>query len=119
MLRRERLSTILTSCPLADRCNTVGQPQKPSPPRIRTFIFKCAPAGIAARRSITRYSRAVDLSGSTGLFNTVSSGGAPLAARSRLLRVRSDGNRERSQARSRSNKLRAFLGEVSVRREQS
>src|SRR5262249_16611571 len=37
MLRRARLSTMTTSCPLAERCSDVGQPQKPSPPRIKTF----------------------------------------------------------------------------------
>src|SRR6201986_5184182 len=34
-LRRARLSTIATSWPQADRCNDVGQPQKPSPPGIK------------------------------------------------------------------------------------
>src|SRR3954449_6685350 len=32
ILRRTRLSTIVTSCPAADRCRAVGHPQKPSPP---------------------------------------------------------------------------------------
>ena len=39
MLRRERLSTIVISWSRADRCNAVGHPQKPSPPRTR--IFTC------------------------------------------------------------------------------
>src|SRR3954454_19256601 len=38
VLRRTRLSTIVTSCPAADRCSAVGHPQKPSPPRTRTRI---------------------------------------------------------------------------------
>lgn len=36
--RRERLSTMVTSCPRADTCRDVGQPQNPSPPS--TMIFK-------------------------------------------------------------------------------
>src|SRR6476646_9247641 len=35
MLRRDRLSTMATSWPMFDRCRAVGQPQNPSPPRIR------------------------------------------------------------------------------------
>src|SRR5215211_7355831 len=38
ILRRERLSTMATSYPCAERCSEVGQPQKPSPPRTSTFI---------------------------------------------------------------------------------
>src|ERR1700730_11268501 len=37
MLRRDKLSTITTSWSRAERCNAVGQPQNPSPPRIRIF----------------------------------------------------------------------------------
>src|SRR5690606_32173184 len=38
MLRRERLSSITTSCPSLLRWRLVGQPQKPSPPSTKTFI---------------------------------------------------------------------------------
>jgi hypothetical protein len=38
MERRERLSTIITSWPFAERWSEVGHPQKPSPPRIMIFI---------------------------------------------------------------------------------
>src|SRR5579885_2401377 len=38
MFRRDRLSTIVTSWPVAERCSAVGHPQKPSPPRTRTLI---------------------------------------------------------------------------------
>ncbi len=38
MHRRERLSTIRMSWPFADKWREVGQPQKPSPPRIMIFI---------------------------------------------------------------------------------
>src|SRR5215211_4230250 len=40
ILRRERLSTMATSYPCAERCSEVGQPQKPSPPRTNTFITR-------------------------------------------------------------------------------
>src|ERR671912_1905299 len=40
ILRRERLSTMATSYPCAERCSEVGQPQKPSPPRTSTFITR-------------------------------------------------------------------------------
>jgi hypothetical protein len=36
--RRERLSTMATSWPRLDRRSAVGQPQKPSPPRMRIFM---------------------------------------------------------------------------------
>src|SRR5690606_33346567 len=41
MRRRDRLSTIITSAPFADRCRAVGHPQKPSPPNtmIRLLIL--------------------------------------------------------------------------------
>jgi predicted RNA-binding Zn-ribbon protein involved in translation (DUF1610 family) len=39
ILRRDRLSTMATSYPTAERCNVVGQPQKPSPPRTRIVPF--------------------------------------------------------------------------------
>ena len=39
ILRRERLSTMTTSCPWSDRCSAVGQPQKPSPPSTKTFFL--------------------------------------------------------------------------------
>src|SRR5215469_10344197 len=38
MLRRLRLSKMVTSWPRSDRYSDVGQPQKPSPPRTRTRI---------------------------------------------------------------------------------
>ena len=38
MDRRDRLSTIRMSWPFADKWRDVGQPQKPSPPRIMIFI---------------------------------------------------------------------------------
>src|SRR5215210_1662718 len=40
ILRRERLSTMATSYPCAERCSEVGQPQKPSPPSTNTFILR-------------------------------------------------------------------------------
>src|ERR671921_787623 len=40
ILRLERLSTIATSYPCAERCSEVGQPQKPSPPSTNTFILR-------------------------------------------------------------------------------
>src|ERR687893_2689118 len=40
ILRRERLSTMVTSYPCAERCSEVGQPQKPSPPKTSTFISR-------------------------------------------------------------------------------
>src|SRR5215210_2868447 len=40
ILRRERLSTMATSYPWAERCSEVGQPQKPSPPSTNTFILR-------------------------------------------------------------------------------
>src|SRR5215210_8540191 len=40
ILRRERLSTMATSYPCAERCSEVGQPQKPSPPSTSTFITR-------------------------------------------------------------------------------
>src|SRR5215210_2157725 len=40
ILRRERLSTMATSYPCAERCSEVGQPQKPSPPKTSTFISR-------------------------------------------------------------------------------
>src|SRR5215212_549627 len=48
ILRRERLSTMATSYPCAERCSEVGQPQKPSPPRTSTFITR-APFLLYAR----------------------------------------------------------------------
>lgn len=38
MLRRLRLSMMITSWPLSARCSDVGQPQKPSPPSTSTFF---------------------------------------------------------------------------------
>ena len=46
MFRRDRLSTIATSWPRADRCSAVGQPQNPSPPRMMTRM-------IASRRVVS------------------------------------------------------------------
>src|SRR5829696_1084706 len=40
ILRRERLSTMATSYPCAERCSEVVEPQKPSPPRTSTFITR-------------------------------------------------------------------------------
>ena len=42
ILRRDKLSTITTSCPWSDKCNDVGQPQNPSPPKTITFFFVLA-----------------------------------------------------------------------------
>jgi hypothetical protein len=39
MFRRDKLSTMTTSWPWSDRYNEVGQPQKPSPPNTKTFLF--------------------------------------------------------------------------------
>src|SRR6266571_8597693 len=58
MLRRLRLSRMVTSLPRSDRYSEVGHPQNPSPPRTRTRIptpvtvalVQGCPAARAARR---------------------------------------------------------------------
>jgi hypothetical protein len=39
ILRLERLSMMMTSCPTSARYNAVGHPQNPSPPRTSTFFL--------------------------------------------------------------------------------
>mmetsp|Transcript_14550 Transcript_14550/g.48436 ORF Transcript_14550/g.48436 Transcript_14550/m.48436 type:complete len:207 (+) Transcript_14550:861-1481(+) len=48
ILRRERLSTMTTSCPMSDRCSATGQPQKPSPPSTKIFFDLPSPPAEAA-----------------------------------------------------------------------
>lgn len=43
IFRRERLSTMTTSCPWSLRYNEVGHPQNPSPPKIMTFFLPPSP----------------------------------------------------------------------------
>src|SRR5262249_55404077 len=53
MSRRDKLSTIATSHPRADRSTEVGQPQNPSPPKMMTRIAPtyhcCLKAGVPKR----------------------------------------------------------------------
>ena len=61
--RRERLSTMPISSPWADRCSAVGQPQKPSPPRMSTRMTasprrqtfrRCVGCTLTRRRRVRR-----------------------------------------------------------------
>src|ERR1700691_1605613 len=64
IFRRDRLSTIVTSWPRADRWRLVGHPQKPSPPRIRIFIgelvlsFPCSVGGARHERPVCPFAHA-------------------------------------------------------------
>lgn len=54
MLRRLRLSTMMTLCPFSLRLSDVGHPQNPSPPRTMTFFAADAAMRVDAAVAIVR-----------------------------------------------------------------